>query len=346
MMRAFFALLIAGGCASGLMAEDAPPTDRLKLLQQAVEQLEAAGENDLAEPVRQALRRAASQQADLPNRFVLQVTALEIDRARLAVDHPELAAALYLDPSVIPSVASDRELLRQLKKLDVAGGPLKVVAEPSLAATAGRLATYRQGEEFELPIPAGTPGGTAVSKHFFGDRVDATIHRREGHYQADLSVEISRRILGKAVLVQGKEVPSLERMSFSMSAECQLGETQLLTRQVPLLRLSSTKKGEKACTLLAVFLRMDVAPAVAAASSPADALNIENRLLGGRLTAAASTKTNGNLGESRPPEKGYYLPDHVQYFPAGPENLTSQVQVLERYKREQRGNAKPGAKAK
>jgi len=59
------------------------------------------------------------------------------------------------------------------------------------------------------------------------------------------------------------------------------------------------------------------------------------------LTAAASTKTNGNLGESRPPEKGYYLPDHVQYFPVGPDSLTSQVQALERYKREQRGNAGP-----
>lgn len=347
MMRSLFALFAAGGFASGLMAEDAPPAERLKLLRQAVEQLEAAGENDLAEPVRQALRRAASQQTDLPNRFLLQVTALEIDRARLDDDHPELAAALYLAPSVIPSVGSDRELLRQLKKLNVAGGPLKVVAELSLAATAGKLATYQQGEEFEIPTPAGAPGGSAASRIFFGDRVDVTIHRREDHYQANLDVGFSRRDLANAVTIQDTVVPGMETMSFSMSVECQPGETQLLTRQVPLLRLSSAKKAGQASSVLAVFLEMDVDPAVAARSMPADALKIENQPRGGSWTAAVSTKSVNDPGVGSPPKKGYYFPDHVQYFPAGPvSKLTSQVQALERYKREQRGNANPGEKAK
>lgn len=255
-MRTLLALLIAGGSASGLMAEDPLPAERLKYLRQAIERLEAAGENELAEPVRQTLQRAENEQSSSPRRFLVQLTALEIDRARLAVDHPELAAAIYLNPSEIPSVGSDRELLRQLKKLNEPGGPLQVVSEPSLTATAGILATYRQGGEIEIPIPTDAPGDSRVEKRFFGDRVDVTIHRREGRYQADLIVEISRRVLGNTVLVQGKEVPGLEKMSFSMSVECQPGEMQLLTRQIPGDRLLSMKKEGKAYTLL-VFLELD-----------------------------------------------------------------------------------------
>ncbi len=256
MMRAFFALMTAGVFfASGLNAEDAPPTDRLKLLRQAVEQLEAAGENDLAEPVRLALLRAE----DAPKRYLLQVTALEIDRTRLAVDHPELAAALYLEPSAIPSVGSDQKLLRQLKQLIRVDGPVKMVAEPSLAATVGKLATYRQGGEFEIPIPAGTPGGSAASKKFFGNRIDATVKRRDGRFQVELTMEFSRLDSSIAVMCEGKEVPGLTKTSFELSVESRPGETQLLTRQMPgLAFLSGEKKGGKVYTVPAVFLRMDV----------------------------------------------------------------------------------------
>lgn len=293
-MRSLFALLVAGGFASGLMAEDAPPTDRLRLLRQAVERLEAAGESKLAEPVRQALRRAASQQTGLPDRFVLQVTALEIDRARLAVDHPELAAALYLDPDVIPSVGSDQELLRQLKKLNVAGGPLKLVAEPSLAATVEKLATYRQGGEFEIPIPASHQMPATTNKKFYGNRINATVKRRDGRFHVELMTEFSRLDPSIAVMCEGKKVPGLTKTSFELSVESRPGETQLLTRRSPRLPYwLSEKKAGQASTVLAVFLRMDVEPEVAAQPLPADALKVANPIRPDRLASAVPSEKIG-----------------------------------------------------
>ncbi|WLD14074.1 hypothetical protein [Planctellipticum variicoloris] len=337
MMRSLFALLVAGGFASGLMAEDAPPTDRLKLLRQAVELLEAAGESELAKPVRLALQRAENEQASSAGQFLLQVTALEIDRARLAVDYPELAAALYLDPSVIPSVGSDQKLLRQLKQLIRADGPVKLVAEPSLAATAGKPATYRQGGEFEIPIPPSHQRPATAAKKFYGDHVEAKLECRGKQLQVEFLLQSSRLDQASAVKVNGELVPGLTAICFQTSVECQPGETQLLTRRRPALLYSRSEgRGAESPVMLAVFLQIEVAAEETARPMPADALNIENRLRGGRLAAAASTKTNGNLGESRPREKGYYLPDHVQYFPAGPESkLTSQIRTLERYKAEQ-----------
>lgn len=336
MMRAFFALLIAGGCASGLIAEDAPPTDRLKLLRQVVEQLEAAGESDLAGPVRLALLRAASQQSDLPGRFVLQVTALEIDRARLAVDRPELAAALYLDPSTIPAVGSDRELLRQLEQLIRVDGPVNVVAEPSLAATAGKLAMYRQGGEFEIPIPASHQRPATTSKKFFGSRIDATVKRRDGRFHVELMTEFSRLDPSIAVMCEGKKVPGLTKTSFEFSVESWPGETQLVTRRIPgLPYLLGEKKAGKASSVLAVFLEMDVEPAVAAASSPADALKVANPRSQGHLESAVGISPEGQT--DRIPKQGgvFYSGDEVQYMQARSVPTLGQLfRALERYELE------------
>lgn len=219
---------------------------RLQHLLQAANHLEAAGESQQAQRLRQLadqeiqtlLNRLATLQAEVARfrqaagdrqQVLVQVKLLEISRCRLrklGFDSAKL--------SELAGVGSDFRVLDDVKKLDAfiealrQDGLVRVLAEPTLVTISGRPAAFHCGGEVPLPV---SPGPRAVSFEHrkLGTEVDLVpIVLEGGRVRIEIRARHSELDPARNVRHGDRIVPGVRTRQIETGVEIQAGKTLVL----------------------------------------------------------------------------------------------------------------------
>lgn len=252
-ISAMFVLCLSAIAQGDEPRVDAPGRSTRDFMQQAIEQLGAAGRleakatgNDAAgqanrrtpDEAEELSRQIAELQKQLdqlreltgrPNQIEFRFRVLEIP-AKVAAELSKLGTRPLTGPGFVScSLCKDTaELNKQIREAD----GVKSICDTSTVVPAGRQASFHTGGgEFPIPIPQ--PGGnTTIQWRKFGNRCELVAsHRDANRLRLKFQVESSQQNLEHAVVVAGFTVPSLTTRRSEMEVELNLGETIIVAMQ-------------------------------------------------------------------------------------------------------------------
>ncbi len=233
--------------------------NRLQHLIQAANHLEAAGESQQAQRLRQLadreiqtlLNRLATLQAEVARfrqaaggrqQVLVQVKLLEISRSRLR--KLGFYSAKFSQPA---GVGSDFHVFDDVKKLAAflealrQDGLIRVLAEPTLVTVSGRRATIHCGGEVPLPV-ARAPGAVSFEHRKLGTEVDLVpIVLEGGRVQIEIRVRHSELDPALNVRHGDRTVLGVRTRQVDTGVEIQAGQTLVLGG---LARARAVKKPE------------------------------------------------------------------------------------------------------
>jgi Flp pilus assembly secretin CpaC len=220
--------------------------NRLQHLLQAANHLQAAGESQQAQRLRQLadreiqtlLNRLAALQAEVARfrqatggrqQVLVQVKLLEISRSslrKLGFDSAKF--------SELAGVGSDFRVFDDVKKLDASlealrqDGLIRVLAEPTLVTLSGRPAAIHCGGEVPVPVSQ-APGNVSIEHRKLGTEVDLLPIVLEGG-RVRIEIRARHSELDPALNVRhgDRTVPGVRTCQIETAVEIQAGKTLVL----------------------------------------------------------------------------------------------------------------------
>lgn len=107
-------------------------------------------------------------------------------------------------------------------------GLAKVIAEPRLVTLSGRQASFLDGPEHAIPVPAGT-GSIGIQFEEFSNRIDVTPTVKDGgKIDLELEYELSALDPKSGTMIDGKRVPGPVTSRMRTTLELKVGKTLLI----------------------------------------------------------------------------------------------------------------------
>ncbi len=219
--------------------------EKVSHLRRAAQHLRAAGKPELAERVAQEalLEEKLEQIRQLQDEVQrlramaiteqtvivqLKVMELRVTKMRELGFDFQFAGGSGLERITVDTtveLAAFNGLIDALRQHDL----VKVLAEPTLAATSGRPAVFQSGGEFPIVVPQNR-GQHAVEYRQYGTRVDCVARVLDsGRIRLELRPTVSEIDTSLSVMMQGTPVPGLRTRSVDTAVEMEAGQTLVLS---------------------------------------------------------------------------------------------------------------------
>ena len=119
---------------------------------------------------------------------------------------------------------------------------LKILAEPTIVTTNGRVATMDAGGEFPLPVSSGL-GTTTIEWKQFGVHMEAVpIVVGAGRIRMEVMPRVSDRDVASGVTFNGSFIPGITTRSVNTQVEMRVGETLMLAGLLSWKQQATTQK--------------------------------------------------------------------------------------------------------
>ncbi len=227
-------------------------TNRDDHLRRAAEHLAVAGETALAQHVRGLCRQTPTNSAESsPKQVLLHIKILEVDQ--------EVCRRHGWDVQQLP-VLSESQASRELFASLASGEVRRVLAEPTLATTVGRPASFHSGGE--APIWKRGPDGTPVQCHEPYGTLGHFLVKREdhGHLQIDLTLECSEVDATRTVPMGEKENPLIRRRTLKTPLTLEPGKSRIAAAFPLLDRATDNAATDAASPALVLLLTVELVP--------------------------------------------------------------------------------------